>query len=206
MKKLNLVKLHEKLEQLKKPVFTPQDIKLFFNPSDRAISAFLNYNSKKNRLIKLKKTLYSFKNTYINPFLIANRAYQPSYISFETALSYYHLIPETAYSVTSATSKASRLWSIQQTRYIYHTIKQEAFTGYVSKTIETDQILIALPEKALADYYYFMYLGKIKDHNNRLNLKEINLDKLNACLNLFKNERFKQCVKKYLFTDKSHDR
>lgn len=200
MKKLNLVQLQEKLEELKRPVFTPQDIKLFFNPSDRALNAFLSYNSKKNRLIKLKKALYGLKTKYTNPLLIANRAYQPSYISFETALSYYHLIPEIVYSITSATSKASRLWSIQQTSYVYRKIKQEAFNGYIAKTIENVQVVIALPEKALADYCYFIYLGKIKDQNNRLKIRNINLDKFKIWLDLFNNEGFKKFIKKYLST------
>ena len=198
MKKLNLIHVQETLRQLKKSLFTPQDIKLLFNASNRAITGFLNYNTKKNNFIKLKKRLYSLNNTYISPFLIANRAYQPSYISFETALSYYHLIPETVYSITSATTKTKREWNMQTTSYIYRKIKREIFTGYITKTIEDEQILIALPEKALFDYCYFVYLGKIKEWNNRIDLKNINFKQFTHCLNLFGNEKFNKFVKKYV--------
>ena len=49
-----------------------------------------------------------FADTELNEetfFLIANKIYNPSYVSFEMALSYYRLIPEGVYSITSATAK-----------------------------------------------------------------------------------------------------
>lgn len=198
MTKLNLLDVGKKLKEMKKTVFTPQDMILMFRATKRAINGFLSYNSKKNRIIKLKKSLYAVKDEYINPYLIANRAYSPSYISFETALSYYHLIPETVYSVTSATTKTSRDWTINEINYLYRTIKKEAYTGYVLKVIEDNQIQIATPEKALVDYLYFIYLGKIKTWNDRLDIALINKKILKEYLLLFANKKFLNFSKKYL--------
>jgi len=198
MIQLNLLQIYRKLEELKKPVFTPQDIKLLFNAKDRAVNGFLTYNSQKGKIIKLKRGLYAVKKSYISPYLIANMAYRPSYISFETALSYYHLIPETVYSVISATNKTSRDWTMQENNYIYRSLKKEAYTGYIIRTVENEQILIATAEKALADYCYFNYLGKIKEWNNRLELKNIDWYQVKGYLRFFGGEKLISFVKKYL--------
>jgi len=198
MVKLNLFKLQEKLDEAGKPIFSPQDVKLFFAASDRAINGFLTYNSQKKRIIKLKKGLYAIKKSDTNHFAIANRAYQPSYISFETALSYYHLIPETVYSITSATSQTSRQFDIQNINYSYRKIKKNAYTGYLINTTESQPILIASPEKAVADYCYFILLGKIGSWNDRLDLRKIKLEKVRQYLSLFGDQKFINRLKKYL--------
>ena len=50
----------------------------------------------KGYIKKVIKGYYIFSDTELNElslFFIANKIYKPSYISFEMALSYYHLIP-----------------------------------------------------------------------------------------------------------------
>src|SRR5438105_879360 len=60
----------------------------------------------------VKKGLYlptakiSEKRT--EPFLLANHILGPSYVSFDSALSYYGLIPERVFEISSATTKSSR--------------------------------------------------------------------------------------------------
>lgn len=198
MIKLNLLDVRNKLVEIKRSVFTPQDLIMMSGAKKRAVSGFLSYNTKKNKIIKLKKSLYALKKEYISPYLIANRSYLPSYISFETALSYHHLIPETVYSITSATTKTSRDWTINGANYLYRTIKKEAYTGYVLKVVEDNQIQIATPEKALADYLYFIYLGKIKTWNDRLDIRSIDKKRLKEYLLLFANKKFLNFSKKYL--------
>src|SRR3989338_3756269 len=63
---------------------------------------------KKNYIKKIIKGYYIFSDVDINQnvlFLIANKIYKPSYVSFESALSFYKLIPESIYAVTSANSR-----------------------------------------------------------------------------------------------------
>ena len=56
---------------------------------------------KKGDLIRLKKGSYvvspKIHNQSISNELIANHLYGPSYVSFESALSFYKLIPERVY-------------------------------------------------------------------------------------------------------------
>ena len=53
-------------------------------------------------LFPLRRGLYTTRRD-LNPFCLAAPIYGPSYISFETALSLYGLIPEAVYEITSAT-------------------------------------------------------------------------------------------------------
>ena len=55
---------------------------------------------------------------------IANRLYQPSYLSFEYALAFYNLLPEMPYGVTSATTKPTRNFIINGLGFNYLTIKK----------------------------------------------------------------------------------
>lgn len=198
MTKLNLFNVAKKLREMKKTVFTPQDMILMFGATKRAVNGFLSYNSKNNRIIKLKKSLYALRDEYASLYLIGNKAYSPSYISFETALSYHHLIPETVYSITSATSKISRDWVINDIHYLYRSIKQSAYSGYEIIFAEDNHIRMATPEKALADYLYFIYLGKIKTWNDRLDTSSIDKNKLKKYLLLFSNKKIIDFSKKFI--------
>lgn len=196
MQKLNLFSLEEKLNEFQKKIFTPQDLILFFGASKRAVEGFLSYNASKNKIIRLRKGLYALKRNYPSLYLIANKIYKPSYISFETALSFYNLIPETVYSLTSATPKPTREFEANGVAFSYQTIKKQAFTGYVLETIEDEKIYIATPEKATADYCYFMFLKK-RNWNDRFTVEKIDRVKLRHYLSLFKNDRLLPFSKNY---------
>ena len=65
-----------------------------------------------HKIIRLKKGLYvvapSVSRVALSTELIANHLYAPSYISMQTALRYYGLIPEAVYTTQSMTLKHSR--------------------------------------------------------------------------------------------------
>lgn len=197
MQKLNLHTIEETLKTHRRKIFTLQDIILFTQASRRATEAFLSYNAKKGRIRRLKNGLYALNNEYVSLYLIGNKLYQPSYISLEAALSFYHLIPETVYSITSLTTKPTREFVVGGVRYVYHRLKKEAFTGYDVREVEGEKIFFAMPEKALADYCYFVYLGK-KNWNDRINLQYINLHKLKAYLVGFNKKGLIPRVKQHI--------
>lgn len=64
---------------------------------------------KNGSLIRLKKGLYvvstELSQQKLSRELVANHLLSPSYVSLESALSYYGLIPEKVYSVRSVTTK-----------------------------------------------------------------------------------------------------
>jgi predicted transcriptional regulator of viral defense system len=184
VKKLNLNLIRNKFKNEGIFIFTPFSLQKYFDVSSNTASLFLSRNVKKKNIIKLKNGFYSFAGDYINEMFIANKIYEPSYVSLEYALSFYNIIPETVYSITSVTTRTTREFAVNNIAYSYLHIKKTAFIGYVKKYFDGQEALIAEPEKALADWLYFLSLGK-KGTNDRLELKNINKKTLIEYIKLF---------------------
>jgi len=88
-----------------------------------------------------------------NPFLLANHLLGPSYISNETALSYYGLIPERVYATTSVTIKASKEFKTPAGRFTYTHLDLPYYAFGINSTKVSGDLraLIASAEKALCD-------------------------------------------------------
>lgn len=184
--------IREKLLQKKMRLFTRDEFGRLFSTSQDKIKYFLEEQVKEGLFTRLKNGLYMLKTDPAEEMGIANRLYQPSYLSFEYVLAYYNLLPEMPYGVTSATTKPTRNFIINEINFNYLTIKKEAYTGYYLK----DGILIAEPEKAAADYLYFVALGK-KTLNERLNWPKLNQKKLLKYCRLFKRRKLEDlCLRK----------
>lgn len=186
--------VRERLLEKQLRLFTGVEfVRLFPGSQDKA-KYFLERQTKLGLFIRLKKGLYMLKTNPAGETEIANRLYQPSYISFEYALAYYNLLPEMPYTVTSATTKPTRIFTYDNKGFTYRCLKQEAFAGYWPLKKDNRIILMAGPEKALADYLYFVVLGK-KPMNERLNLLKINRKKLLNYCRLFKRQKLTQIAK-----------
>jgi predicted transcriptional regulator of viral defense system len=117
----------------------------------------LNEWQDKGYIQKVIKRFYIFSDLDLDEhvlFEIANRIHRPSYVSLEAALSYYHLIPESVYAVTSVTSRRPGHYKTPQADFIYRTIKPALFFGYDLVEHLGKRWLIACMEKALLDYFY----------------------------------------------------
>ena len=125
--------------------------------------------------------------------LIANHIYGPSYLSMETALSHYGLIPERVYTVTSMTTKASKEFKTSIGLYSYSYLPLPYFAFGIKNVILHDkqQVLMASPEKALAD--------KIVNTPGVI-LRSIN----NAQNYVFENLRMEQSDLKHFNTTEMH--
>lgn len=126
---------------------------------------------KDQQLIRVKKGLYVFGKEYQQrPYsleVLANLIYGPSYISFEYALAYYNLIPETVTRVTSACSKRIKHFTTPVGEFVYYYVPPEKFSSGISwqSVDENTHFLIATKEKALADY-----VARIKPFGNKKDL------------------------------------
>ena len=111
----------------------------------------------KGELIHLRRGLYGFAKKYqrrgTNLFELAQMMYGPSYISFESALSYHGWIPEAVYTVTSAAMKRSKTYHTPLGVFSYTRIPGDPFFTGVER-IETPNgvFFVAAQWKALADY------------------------------------------------------
>lgn len=180
MKSYTLMKpllVREKLLTNRLKIFTAQEFERFLRTSKVQTKYFLEKQCRGGLLVRLKRGLYGLGTDRTGEEIVANRLYQPSYISFEYALAYYQIIPEMPYEITSATTKPTRVFKADGKTYQYLTIRSGVYTGYVVEKRDEERFLIAEPEKALADYFYFVALGK-KTVPERLDIGKINKEKL----------------------------
>jgi predicted transcriptional regulator of viral defense system len=192
--KLNPIVSAEKLQDKHISLFSPEMFFSIFNVTKNAGKSFLSSYTKKGFFIKLKNGFYILKSSKPGDFEIANKIYKPSYISFETALSYHNILPETVYSITSATIKASREYIILDKSFVYHKIKKELFFGYDAMKINDQTIWIANKEKAFLDYMYFVALNK-KPENNRLIIKDLSITKIKKYLKVYNSQSLELKIK-----------
>ena len=88
-------------------------------------------------------------------FAIAGRIYTPSFVSLESALSFHGLIPETVLAITSVCTRKTRRINSSLCTFIYRSIKPKYFFGYEAKTGSNHRFLMASPERAVVDLFYF---------------------------------------------------
>ena len=153
----------------------------------RAVQAQLSRWVTAGRLIKLARGKYILARPYrkVDPPLeaIANRLVYPSYVSFERALSWYGLIPEAVPVVTSVTTSRPRVIDNALGTFQYRHIQQRLFWGYEAITLQGEACMIALPEKAILDLFYFQRgvatLARIQEMRFQ-NLDTLDTDRLTA--------------------------
>ncbi len=136
------------------PVFSIQDIGIFFPNFD---SRRLIEWQEKGYIQKIRNRYYRFKNSEIglaDRFHIANKIYSPSYVSLESALSFYGIIPEGVFQTTSCTTRKTQTFNTEVSSFSYRNMKRELFIGYRIEESKVGNYLIASAEKAIIDYLY----------------------------------------------------
>ncbi len=137
-------------------------------------------------------------------FEIANRIYNPSYISFEMALSYYQMIPECVYGLTSATSRKTMVFKTNIGDFIYHTIRPRLLFGYKLIDYNGRRFKVAEPEKALLDYFYINTSLKSDDDfagmriDTEQYLTQVDERRFVAYLNEFRHKSLAKRVKSFM--------
>ncbi len=87
-------------------------------------------------------------------FWTATRIYSPAYVSLQSALSYYGLIPEGVYTITTVSSRKTKSFDTFLGTFEYRHLKPALFFGYQIVRWQDFPIKLAEPEKALLDYLY----------------------------------------------------
>ena len=183
------------------PVFSVADIRAAHSGFDRRrLSEWL----KKGYIKKIIKGTYFFSDLDIDESMllaIANKIYKPSYISFETAMSSYRLIPESIYMITSASTRRTSMFETPVARFSYKTIKPALFFGY---SLLPGSIKMAFMEKAILDYLYINPAVGTEDDFDalRLNREEIlgqvNWERLTDYMQRFNHKRLAKTMKHFL--------
>ncbi len=134
------------------------------------------------RILQLRRGLYAlappFQKVRPHPFLVANHIVRPSYVSLQSALAYYGLIPEHVPMVTSVTTSRPGRRDTPLGAFAYRHINQDLFSGYRLEDLRGGQnAMVAAPEKALLDLLYLAPRSDRRGYLRELRLQ--NLDSLN---------------------------
>lgn len=143
---------------------------------------------------KLIKGKYRFALGPTDDFTLANFLYSPSYISLESALSFYGIITGFTYQITSIAIKGTRSFFVGNKDFHFSQITNPLFWGYEKK----DSFLIADREKAFLDYVYFSVKGLRNLDWEEIDIAEIDKQKLAVYLTRFENERMNDCLKEII--------
>lgn len=136
-------------------------------------------------LVSIEKNKYYITGRNVDTFEIANFLYQPSYISLETALNYWGVLSQFPFEVTSVTSKKGVTKSFDGKIYNYNHITSRYFGMFTKR----NNVLMALPEKALFDQLYLASKGIKSINLDEYNLKNINMKIFSEICNKLKADR-----------------
>lgn len=199
---MNFIKFRKSLKN--HLIFSLNDIRKFFPDFSRIQ---LNRWQANGLIQKVINKYYIFADDELNEnalFIIANEIYNPSYVSLEMALSYYSLIPEGVFMITSITTRQTYEFKSRLANFNYKKVRTDLFWGYKLINHKNWRFKLAEPEKALLDYFYLKpYLKSEEDFEElRINpeiFKEIiDIEKFQTYLKAFKNQRLTKRVNIFL--------
>jgi predicted transcriptional regulator of viral defense system len=130
------------------------------------------------KLYQLRRGLYSlappYQKSIPHPFLVANRLVTGSYVSLQSALAYYGLIPELVPMITSVTTTRPTTYSTPFGQCDFRHIQAGWFHSYRWTDLGNGQwAFIATPEKALLDLVYLQSRGDEDDYLRSLRLQAL---------------------------------
>lgn len=155
MKTYDLAVMTRKLMESRLAVFKLPDLAALLE-IDRESSLFkvINQLVSAGVLVKVERNKY-LKAGGVSDFLTANFLYQPSYVSLESALSFWGILPQFSKEVTSVTVKLSKQKQFGGKAFGFYRMQKKLFWGYVKQ----DGFLIAEKEKAVLDLAYLAAKG-----------------------------------------------
>lgn len=194
-------------------VLTLQQIDRILGRSVDGRKSYIKRAVKDGYLIRIKRGLYiksyNYKPYDAHPFYIAQALSPGSYISMESALSYYGWIPEAVYSTTSVTCGRETFELNHDIigYFSFHTlaINQFGFLEAVNRQKENNQTwLMASPFRALMDLVAYKKIewqglawlidGLRIDFENLISIKEQQFDVLK---NVYKHKRANDFLTKF---------
>lgn len=185
------------------PVFSVKDIiKRYPDFDNRRLVEW----QKKGYLTKVRRGYYCFsegKRGEMFSYFVANKIYTPSYISLESALAYYNLIPEGVFMTISVTTRNTAGYNTGIGNFEYKHIKPTLFFGYKLLHNKNFTIGIAEPEKVILDFFYLNTLNS-KDEIREVRFNEVqvlellNLDKLKKYQRVFNLKTLNNRIRMFL--------
>ncbi|MHB8139620.1 MAG: type IV toxin-antitoxin system AbiEi family antitoxin domain-containing protein [Smithellaceae bacterium] len=187
-----------RLQELSRnPYFTLGDVAQKFSLQVASARVLCSRYVRQGLLVRFKNTIYTTAwrwegLTHQDLFKIANVLQVPSYISLMTALAYYDVTTQAQNSYQeSVCLKRSVAYNVREAVFSYVKLQNRFYGDFIKK----DGVFIATKEKAFLDAAYLFSFGKYKFDVDSLDMKKLELKKLNSLLRVYP-EKTKETVKR----------
>ena len=153
MKSIELIK---KLQKINKPFYTISDLEKITLLPRNSLYVSLKRGVTEGIIERVAQGIYVPIGSTLSVENTAAQLYLPNYLSFESALSKYGILNLVPYTITFATTRKTRRYTIQKREVEFRQIAAELFFGFEMK----NGMYIASAEKAFLDEIYFVTRGK----------------------------------------------
>jgi predicted transcriptional regulator of viral defense system len=158
------------------PVFE-SSLLLSGNVDPKGIRLQLTRWVKSGKIYQLRRGVYCVAPPYQkvrpHPFVVANHLQQASYVSMQSALSHYGLIPEIVNTTTSISTGRPERVETPLGVFEFRHVKTQLLFGYRMIDLGGQEALVATPEKALLDLIYLQPGGETPAYLKELRLQNI---------------------------------
>lgn len=170
----------EKLNKSKKKLLSIEDISNILSINKESAKVTANRYVNNGSLLRIKR------NFYITPtnleqlkesdlFQLANIIQVPSYISLNSALSYYNISTQQLRGVIESVAlKRTKSLYVNKNQFKYILVKKSFYNGFIPE----NNFFIAVPEKALADAIYLSSMGRYNTDFDAIDFNKINESKV----------------------------
>ncbi len=179
MKKANLDYLNNLL------FFTKESLRQWEKNED-TLSFNIKYWTKKELIIPLKKGKYILKSRFekeenkdLYLEYLANKMYEPSYISCEYMMGKYNLLTEAVYGISSVTTRKTKTFDNKLGRFNYYSLSPRLFFGFWVAKFYSASIIVAKKPKAVLDYLYLRFFKNALISEKSIEELRINWENLN---------------------------
>jgi predicted transcriptional regulator of viral defense system len=197
MKGIELLKI---LQKINKPFYSIADLEKITSLPRNSLYVALKRWEVGGIIERVAQGIYVPMGSNISLENVAAQLYLPNYLSFESALVKYGILNLIPYTLTFATTRKTKKYTLQKQAVEFRQISSELFFGYEMR----NGIYIASPEKAFMDQVYFATRGKTTLDLDELDIKKLSIKTLKDLSNKFPtyvrsylNDIIKPIVKNY---------
>lgn len=172
MKFLDLVRLTRNT-----PIFTA-GLLITGNVDPRDVRRQLSRWKKAGKVVQLRRGVYALAEEYrqgsTHPFVVANQLVKASYVSLQSALAFYGMIPEHVPVTTSVTTQRPWSWDTPAGAFTYRHLKPGFFHSYRPTEVAPGTVaMVATREKALLDLVHLTPHGNAQASLEEMRLQEL---------------------------------
>jgi len=186
MKSIELLKI---LQKINKPFYTIPDLEKITNLPRNSLYVALKRWEVGGIIERVAQGIYIPMGGNVSLENVAAQLYIPNYLSFESALTKYGILNLIPYTLTFATTRKTKKYTLRKQKIEFRQISSELFFGYEMR----DGIYIASPEKAFMDQVYFATRGKANLDFDELDIKKLSIKVLKEL-----SRKFPAYVRSYL--------